>query len=268
MSRFIPYLVIALLIWIFFFSHTFRPLGRWLGRRSGELRDAGREILDGDEVKNSPIARYENEVGKTMTARVLSEHSLSDDMHLQDRVYRIGHELAAQAGRQQLNYRFAVLEDPIPYALSLPGGSVFVTSALARLCGADDDRLAGVIGHEIAHIDQRHILKSTATRAATHGILRFVPLLRGGLVRSLSGRVEALIEQGFSEEREIEADVEGSRLAKRSGYAPLGLCEFLKDLSDLRPDPELPSGEYLKYFQSHPQPARRIRALEEKWRSS
>jgi predicted Zn-dependent protease len=263
--KLVPILFIVVLIWILFFSHTFRPLGRWLGRRTGDVKNAGRELIDGEEVPNSPIARYEKEVGKTLTARVLAENAMAPDMRIQDRVYRIGHRLAGVTARQQLQFRFAALDDGIPHAISIPGGSVFVSTALVDLCGSDDNALAGILAHEIAHIDQRHAVKSMATRAVTRAGLRAIPILRGALVHQLASGVENLLDQGFSEDREFEADLEGSRLAEQAGFDPLGLCRFLATLPNLRPDPSLPAGDYLKYFQSHPPAPRRIKALQGKW---
>ena len=265
MSKLVPILFIAFLIWIFFFSHTFRPLGRWLGRRTGDVKNAGKELLDGEEVPNSPIARYEAEVGKALTARVLAETPLTPDMRIQDRVYRIGHHLAKSVTRHQIPFRFAAIDDRVPHALSIPGGSVFVSTALVDLCGPDDDALAGILAHEIAHIDQRHAVKSMAARAATRAGLSAIPILRNALVQKLASGVEGFLVLGFSEERELEADLEGSRLAKRAGYEPLGLCRFLATLPNLRPDPSLPAGEFLRYFQAHPPAQQRVRALEKEW---
>lgn len=253
--------LVLVLIWILFFHRAIPSMTRRLGRTVGNVKDAGREILGGDdEAPGSSLARYETQIGRTLTARVLERTPLSADLRLQERVLRIGRRLAGSVVRREVPYRFAVTDSPELEALALPGGSVFLSEGLVSLCRGDDHRLAGLLAHEVAHIDRRHAIKAHAASAATRVGLRLLNLGRGAVIGELSSALEGLLSSGHGDERELEADLVGSELARAAGYEARGLQRLLGDV-------ENSGGVYgaSPFFQRHPPIPRRIRALERRW---
>ena len=105
----------------------------------------------------------ERQIGEAAAAKIIAvfsrpaegDHGLIDDEKQVYYVNLVGQTLA-QFAKRPLPYRFGVLDTPIVWACAMPGGYVFITrGALERI--DDEAELAGVLAHEIAHIDGRHL---------------------------------------------------------------------------------------------------------------
>jgi len=144
------------------------------------------------------------------------------DKRIAATVEKVGLRLSAFTHRK-LPYRFYY--DPDSHfinAFSVPGGNVFIGRGLIRLMDSEDE-LAAVLGHEIEHIDHYHC----AERLEVQEALREIPL--GGLI----GIPVEVFEAGYSKDQELEADLEGTRLAVMAGYSPLGAIQILEKLNHL-----------------------------------
>ena len=97
----------------------------------------------------------ERALGAEQEQQILAELGLSDHAASARWVEAIGTRLAAHSPRQDVTYRFHVVDLAEPNAFALPGGPVFVTRGLLALARSEDE-LAGVIGHEIGHVAARH----------------------------------------------------------------------------------------------------------------
>ena len=190
---------------------------------------------------------------------------------VQTYVNRVGGQVASQAQRK-LPYKFHYISDPdFINAFALPGGHVFIGGGLIALMDSEDE-LANVLGHEVEHIDHYHC----AERVQTESTLRSIPL--GELV-ALPVEV---FEAGYNKTQELEADREGTRLAVKAGYSPLGAVRMFQTFDRLeqqRRNRAQSPGEELSsiarqtlegYFRSHPAPAERIAQIqkmitEEQW---
>src|SRR5579862_1635673 len=182
---------------------------------------------------------------------------------VQNYVNRVGGHVAAQAQRK-LPYKFHYISDPdFINAFALPGGHVFIGGGLIALMDSEDE-LADVLGHEVEHIDHYHC----AERVQTEGTLRSLPL--GELV-ALPVEV---FEAGYNKTQELEADREGTHLAVKAGYSPLGAIRMFQAfdrLEEQRRNRAQTPGEELSsiawqtlegYFRSHPAPAERIAQIQ------
>ncbi|HUR81092.1 MAG TPA: M48 family metalloprotease, partial [Thermoanaerobaculia bacterium] len=95
-------------------------------------------------------------IGQQSHREVIEQFGIYDEKpELNRLVDRIGHELAAKSERPNLPWTFTVLDTPIVNAMALPGGYVYVTRGMLERINSEDE-LAGVIGHEIAHVTARH----------------------------------------------------------------------------------------------------------------
>jgi beta-barrel assembly-enhancing protease len=135
--------------------------------------------------------------------------------------------VAAGRARQSIPYRVALVRSPEVNAFAVAGGHVYVTEGLLRL-SASEAELAAVIGHEVSHVDLRHCVERLQLEQAAR---RVAPEI-GALARM----GYAVMQLGFSEEQELEADRGGVRLAGRAGYDPWAVAELFRRMAAAHPD--------------------------------
>lgn len=204
----------------------------------------------------------ERAIGRQLAGHLLGAAPLVKDAALQAYVNRVGRWVALQGERPELAWRFGVLDTDDLNAFALPGGYVFVTRGLFAAL-RDEAELAGVLGHEIAHVNLRHHLK-----LYRQGKLIDVV---GGLVGQYGGRhgersaaaqqllgkgAEALV-RGLDKDAEFEADRAGLVLAARAGYSPYGLPGALRTLGSRNPR----EASLALLFKTHPLPQERLEHL-------
>jgi predicted Zn-dependent protease len=153
-----------------------------------------------------------------------------------------------------------VLESEQLNAMCLPGGKIVVHSGLIRRLGLNDDELAAVMGHEIAHALRehgrekvsQHVLASSVVQAVANANTRN-PRLAGDLA-GLGAQLFVLLP--FSREMELEADVMGLELMARAGYDPNKASNVWRKM-------QLAGATGgVEFFQTHPSSDRRIAELE------
>lgn len=176
----------------------------------------------------------EVQFGRTLAARILGRYPLHKDKLLQAYVALVGHRLAAKCGRPELDFAFGVIESEEINAFATPGGYIFITrGALAKM--RDEAELAGVLGHEIGHINARHMVKAFDIRGADTsagaGLASLIGgatgSLRGALQQSLARATDILFHSGYQADEELDADQAGLYLAVLCGYDGGGLGRFL-----------------------------------------
>lgn len=203
-------------------------------------------------------------IGDSVAVEVVSRHGgVVRDEAIQRRVNLIGKALAHYSSRPGLDWRFGVLASESVNAFSSPGGFVFITRGLYELVGDNDDALAAVLAHEIAHITERHALKIIERGELLSGAGDFAQ--RSSDLRrtdaelrqfdlSVEEIISTLFEKGFDPQTEYAADLQGRALAVTTGYAPGALRLVLTRLQQRTGDPKA-------VFSTHPPLAERIRRL-------
>lgn len=209
----------------------------------------------------------ERAIGQSVAATLLGGAKPVTDKTLQSYVNRVGLWVAMQSGRADIPWRFAVLENPNVNAFAAPGGYVFITRGLLNQLGSEAE-LAGVLGHEIAHVVKKHHLKALKKESGMKLIGRVAPLAlekkanSGKVDMEQLGKVaqvtKGLYTRGLDKDDEFQADQIGVRLAARAGYDPYGLAQVLQTLDSLKAD----SGQLALLFKTHPRPSDRLQALE------
>jgi Zn-dependent protease with chaperone function len=209
----------------------------------------------------------EIETGTGIAARFLGAVPLHSNAALQRYVNRVGRWVAMQSARPSLPWSFAVLDTPSVNAFAMPGGTIFVSVGLLQILKSES-ALAGVLGHEIAHVMQRHHVKAIQAAAGQdlfgQGALELVNRSQDAsaavkaLLRIAVSTGIQLYSKGLDRGDEYEADRLGSLLAAAAGYDPYGLAEVLQDLSQLSRD-QFGASIMLS---THPSPSERLVALE------
>ncbi|MFH1691252.1 MAG: Maf family nucleotide pyrophosphatase [Candidatus Omnitrophota bacterium] len=202
-------------------------------------------------------------IGDSVSQQVEKEYITVHDPEMNERLQRVGKKIVEVCDRKELFYRFRIIEDKkdkdIVNAVSLPGGYVYVFKNLMNVAETDDE-LAGVLGHEVGHIVARHSIKRL--QAIWGYNLLSILAAQTGNADVAQGTQLAYVSlmMGYAQEDELLADQLGARYAKRAGYDPNGMIDFLNKLQERhkKEDPK-----QLSYFRTHPFNAARIRATKE-----
>src|SRR5688500_4683355 len=110
----------------------------------------------GKRMFNIVSESQEIAIGQQSHQEIIKQFGIYDEKpELNRLVDRLGHELAAKSERPNLPWTFTLLDSPIVNAMALPGGYIYVTRGMIERINSEDE-LAGVLGHEIAHVTGRH----------------------------------------------------------------------------------------------------------------
>jgi predicted Zn-dependent protease len=201
----------------------------------------------------------ENRIGRQISGDLLGAVPLVRDDGLQRYVNLVGNWVALQSGRSDITWRFGVLDTDDINAFAAPGGYIFVTKGLYRLLD-NEAQLAGVLGHEIAHVTKKHhlkVLKQSSLISALGQVAASKAQNSDELVQNLIGNGAEIMARGLDKNAEYEADRFGMVFAARAGYEPWGLPEVLQDMAALPAKDERTS----LLYKTHPHPADRIAEL-------
>jgi predicted Zn-dependent protease len=198
-------------------------------------------------------------VGRGIAAHAIAGaklHGAGSD--LEQYVTLVGHTIALESDRPELykGWTFGILESEDPNAFCAPSGFVFVTTGLLKSL-QNEDELAGVLAHEIAHVALRHPEIAALRAVEKNGALEFAQELSGlmGFVGGVAGAMgktdiakyaqvakdaapafgNAVVEAnkqaqaGFARDEELAADALGADFMSRPGvgYNPQALADFI-----------------------------------------
>ena len=147
-------------------------------------------------------------------------------------------------------YEFYVADDATVNAFAMPGGFIVMHSGLMAQA-ANAEEVAGVLAHEVQHVEQRHSLKAIVKNLGLTATVSLVFGDLGGLV-SLG---QDMIGLKFSREHESEADTEGLKSLVATGIAPSGMRDFFRKMGEKQ-------NINLGWLSSHPASEDRFAALD------
>lgn len=197
-------------------------------------------------------------MGREAHEEILAEYDVYDEKpELNDMVERVGRRIAAASPRPNLPWTFTLLDTPMVNAMALPGGYIYVTRGILERLNSEDE-LAGVIGHEVAHVAARHSTHSLSTGTVLQVGIITAAVLAGGENADKYGML-AMIGAGllftkYSRQQETEADILGTRYMAGIGYNPIGAEDMLMALQRLGGSPTFLE----RYFMDHPDPKKRV----------
>ena len=205
--------------------------------------------------------RDELEIGSSEAASIDSQVPIVDDTVITQFVTRLGRSLTSHTDRADLGWRFTVVNVWPVNAFALPGGYVYVTRGLIEQSDRLDE-LAGVMGHEVAHVARRHTARQIQEEHRQDAGVALLCTLTG-LCTTIGGAIavqigtEAQTAQ-YSQRHEADADSVGVVVTRRAGIDPNGLPAFLEKVLGEREAQPTPLEAF---FASHPTDESRIAAL-------
>jgi predicted Zn-dependent protease len=221
------------------------------GTRFNPIRDIT-TVSDDDERQLG--MDFDRELGKHL--RVIYDPVVAG--YLND----LGQRIVRNIEPQPFIYRFRVIDDPSLNAFAVPGGYIYFHSGTLLAAGSVDE-LAGVMGHEIAHVKARHyarMQKASQFPDILAGIAGMAAAVATGqpgiLVATQAANVAMKLH--FSREYENEADELGTIFMSRAGYQPAAITRFFERiLAQKRAMPD----RIPPYLFTHPEVEARIAAV-------
>jgi predicted Zn-dependent protease len=205
----------------------------------------------------------EMSMGHSIDRGIAKEYKLSQDPRVLERVNRIGAAVAAVCDRQEIPYYFRVInDDEMINAFAIPGGYVYISSALLNILSSDD-QVAFVLAHEVGHIAARHSIKRLqAALGANLLLLGSTQVESSGNLAPIQGLslILSTVFSGYSQEDELLADSLAVEYTRKAGFDPaagIDVMELLDAENKKQPRP-------LTYFRSHPYGYQRTRNIKEK----
>jgi beta-barrel assembly-enhancing protease len=204
-------------------------------------------------------------LGETLLTQIRGALPISKDPELNDYVQALGTRLVSAGSDSGMEFTFLLVADPTINAFAAPGGIVVVNSGLL-LTAQSESELAGVIAHEIAHIEQRHMARTYANagsinlKTALAMLASIVAGAYGGanvgsaaMLSTMAAGAQAQL--AFSRANEQEADRVGMRLLAAARFDPQGMPNFLQRLQEYI---QLNAGPIPEFLSDHPVTLSRI----------
>lgn len=209
-------------------------------------------------LTGNPSDADEEKLGREVAGRLLGAAPLVNDAKLQQYVNKVGRYVAAQSARPDLNWTFGVIESTSVNAFAAPGGYVFITRGLYASLKSEAE-LAGVLGHEIGHVNARHHVRLMQKQRALSMGQEFLSKKAGdnNTVKALVGNGAEIFSRSLDKDSELEADRLGVYYATKSGYDTYGLPAALDRLNAAGD-----SDAVSLLYKTHPLPSERLAALD------
>ncbi|MDD4914846.1 MAG: M48 family metalloprotease [Methylococcales bacterium] len=209
------------------------------GSGSGTVLDSDKIQLPdmGDSSGTLLSPDQEKELGESFFRNLHAETTINADPEIQQYIESIGHQLASHSLSPSSPFHFFVVMDPNINAFAGPGGYIGVNSGLILLTEAESE-LASVLGHEIAHVTQRHLYRSaeSANRMSIPSIAATLAAILIGTQSPMMGQAALMgVQAGnvqfqinFTRDHEKEADRVGMSTLFDSNYDPRSMPIFFE----------------------------------------
>ncbi|MDO8834636.1 MAG: M48 family metalloprotease [Vicinamibacterales bacterium] len=200
----------------------------------------------------------EVQLGEAVSEKVRNRYGVAQDKAVHRYVSLVGQVLVQKSSRPNLRFTFIVLDTDGVNAFAAPGGFVHITRGALGLM-QNESELAGVLGHEIEHVTQKHTIKAMQKGKMVQ-MTADETLSNPAVFGKLVDKTTELVMAGFGRNEELASDRDGLSLANAAGYAPGGLGTFLTRLKDRNSKATEKQG----LFASHPEMDERLSTLDKR----
>ena len=177
-----------------------------------------------------------------------------------DKVRRVGNQIVHNSVAKNSPYQFDfhLLADPQTInAFALPGGQIFITRALYNRLETEG-QLAGVLGHEVGHVIERHGAEHMAKQQLTQGLVGAAAAASDNPNSAVIAQaIGSMLNMKYGRDDELESDEWGLQLMAESGYDPRAMVGVMKILASASGGSRQP-----EFMSTHPNPHNRIEKIE------
>lgn len=209
----------------------------------------------------------EARIGRAIMRDIRASGMVVEDPQIAEYISEIGHRIAAQTNDGDHEFTFFVVDDSRINAFALPGGYIGVHTGLIE-ASRNEDELAGVVAHEVAHVTQRHIAR--AVHASSRQSMLTTALMLGAMVLGAASGDSDVVQAGmaisqggaaqqqinFTRSNEYEADRIGIKALTDAGFDAYGMASFFEVMS--RQDTSSPDARIPDFLRTHPVTTERI----------
>jgi len=235
-------------------------------------------LADGDLPllgENAAInLEQERRMGRSFYQYMLAQGLVETNPVLNNYLNELGARLLTNIDHRIRDYHFFIVKDFGVNAFAVPGGYIGVNIGLI-LRAQNQNQLASVMAHEIAHVRLMHSVRAME-KASKGGATNFLSLLAGLLLSGIDPNLGAAVLYGgmavnqqamvnFTRDNEYEADRLGINLLQGGNFDPQGMVDFFRIMDRVVGNSEFQSIEYLR---THPVNANRISEAEGRIRES
>lgn len=194
----------------------------------------------GDSASATFNNQQEYELGRAWLKMFRSQvHTVTDPL-LQDYLEYLIYKLASNSPLKDRRLEVVVIDNPTINAFAVPGGVVGVHNG-ALLYADNEAQLASILGHELAHLSQRHFARGVEqqqqsmlpTMAGMLGALVLAATARGDAGMAAMAATQAAAQQSrlsFSRENEQEADRVGMETLVKADYDPNAFASMFDNM--------------------------------------
>ncbi len=214
--------------------------------------------------------KEEEDYAKALVRQMRAYEVLNEDPLINAYFEDMGFQLVAHSDRPDKSFTFVVINQPVVNAFAAPGGVIALYSGLI-LAADDRNEVAGVLGHEVAHVTQQHLYRAIENQQAMTIPLALAMLglvlagggsgeaIQGALIGGQAAAIQSRIN--YTRQNESEADRIGIQTLSRAGFDPRGMAEFFQKMSQItRSGGEGPP----EYLRTHPVNVSRIAEAEDR----
>jgi Zn-dependent protease with chaperone function len=190
----------------------------------------GADLLVEMAVSRIPV-EWEQKLGEAAYKDFLSHQDVMKEGPAVKAVEEMTQRLAEQIPNNPYKFQVTVVKSDVVNAFALPGGYVVVFTGLMKKADSGEE-VAGVLGHELNHVLQRHGLERIVKNL---GIMAVVAIIVGdqqGLIGLMRQVGVELLTLKFDRAQELEADLTGLQLVYRAKIDPKGMITFFQKLSE------------------------------------
>lgn len=197
-----------------------------------------------------------NEAAKQQGLAPMQHPQLQRLRYIAQRIIPFSYEWNARA--RQWKWEVNLLGDPSLNAFCIPGGKIAFFYGILDKLKLEDDEVAAIMGHEVAHALREHARERVGKTAVTNGLVELGSALfgLGNLGRAAAGYGAQLFSLKFSRDDETEADLVGIELAARAGYDPSAAVRLWEKMMAAN------KGAPPQWLSTHPANATRIRDIQ------
>jgi predicted Zn-dependent protease len=213
-------------------------------------------------VNQVPVSR-ETSLGDMAFQQITQEVVFVNQPRATHDLHLLVQRLARKPPATDYEYEIRIVQMEEPNAFALPGGRLLVTTGLIEWAERPE-QIAGVLAHELAHVTQRHGLRTIVHTAGPYYALGIFITDRQRFLSFLRDASTVALALGYSREQETEADLVGWQYLVDAGIDPRGMIEFLEHLAG---DPFISSmeGAVPAFLSTHPPTTERIERLRKLW---